>query len=87
MSRSKHVACVPLCSTFTSNSPGYMDLKNIYELSSSIVFIRSYWFFANSDFEYALIKKKNRQTDLLEKKKKKNNRETDMLRKDHVQYP
>ena len=28
MSRSKNVACVPLCSSFSSNTPGYMNLKD-----------------------------------------------------------
>ena len=28
MCRSKNVACVPLCSNFSSNSPGYVHLKD-----------------------------------------------------------
>ena len=35
MSRSKKAACVPSCSSFSSNYPGYMHLKD-YENSSSL---------------------------------------------------
>ena len=37
MSRSKNVACVPLCPSFSSNSPGYMHLKDFE--NSSLLYI------------------------------------------------
>ena len=41
MSRSKNVACFPLCSSFSSNSPGYMRLKDFENLSSLFIAQRS----------------------------------------------
>ena len=41
MSRSKNVACFPLCSSFSSNSPGYMRLKDFENLSSLFTAQRS----------------------------------------------
>ena len=41
MSRSKNVACVPLCSGSSSNSPGYMHLKDFENSSSSFIAQRS----------------------------------------------
>ena len=37
MCRSENVACVPLCSSFSSNSPGYMHLKDFENSSSSFM--------------------------------------------------
>ena len=41
MSRSKNVACVPLCSCFSCNSPGYMHLKDFENSPSSFIAQRS----------------------------------------------
>ena len=41
MSRSKNFACVPLCSSFSFNSPGYMHLKDFENSSSSFIVQRS----------------------------------------------
>ena len=41
MSRSKNVACVPLCSSFSSNSPGFMHLKDSENSPSLFIAQRS----------------------------------------------
>ena len=41
MSRSKNVACVLVCSSFSSNSPGFMHLKDFENSSSSFIAQRS----------------------------------------------
>ena len=70
MSRSKNIACLPLCSSFVSNSQGYMHLKDfeksptsllvqnkvIYEPASSIVFINSSCFFRNKSLNMVRLK-------------------------------
>ena len=38
---SKNVACAPLCSSFSSNSPGYMPLKDFENLPSLVIVKRS----------------------------------------------
>ena len=37
MTRSKKHACPPLCSSFVSNSPGYMQLKDFENVPSSFI--------------------------------------------------
>ena len=37
MSRSKNVACLPLCSSFVSNSQGYMHLKDFENSPTSLL--------------------------------------------------
>ena len=37
MSRSKNVACLPLCSSSVSNSQGYMHLKDFENLPKSLL--------------------------------------------------
>ena len=70
MSRSTNVACLPLCSSFFSNSQGYMHLKDfensptsllaenkvIYESTSSMVFISSCCFFRNKNLNMLRLK-------------------------------
>ena len=41
MSRCRNVVCIPLCSSFSPNSPGYMHLKDSENSSSSFVEQRS----------------------------------------------
>ena len=41
MSRSKNVASVPLCSSFSSNSPGFMHLKDSENSPSLFIAQRS----------------------------------------------
>ena len=41
MSRCRNVVCIPLYSSFSPNSPGYMNLKDLENSSSSFVEQRS----------------------------------------------
>ena len=65
MSRCRNVVCIPLCSSFSPNSPGYMHLKDSENSSSSFVEQRS---------SMNRIEAWHLRTCLGSKKKKKRNR-------------
>ena len=50
MSRSKNVACVPRYSSFTSNYPGYIHLKDFENSSSSMNRLVAWYLSAAVDF-------------------------------------
>ena len=85
MSRSKTFASVPLCSSFSFNSPGYMHLKDFENSPSSFIVQRSSMNRLVACYLYALVGFIGKK--ILNMLRLKKNKETDLLRKEQAQYP
>ena len=85
MSRSKNFACVPLCSSFSFNSPGYMHLKDFENSSSSFIVQILSMNRLVACYSYALVGFIGKKT--LNMLRLKKNRETDLPKKEQAQYP
>ena len=97
MSRSKNVACLPLCSSFVSNSQGYMHLKDfensptsllvqnkvIYESTSSMVFISSCCFFRNKSLNMLRLKN-DKKKQIFPDRRVNTHRHSNILFEHHV---
>ena len=77
MSRCRNVVCIPLCSSFSPNSPGYMHLKDSENSSSSFVEQRS-------SMKKKKKKKKNRNRFSEKESRVKTHKDSNILLEYHV---